>query len=148
MDGKPLETELERYVKERNRENTLIVNIESVPAMENLDAILEVPDLDGVLIGPHDLSTSLGIPEQYQHPAFLKAVESILSRARSKGVGAGIHFWGTLDEQMRLFDLGANLLVHKADAIFFRTALVEDMAELRKRLGDKPVHSEDGSVTI
>jgi len=51
-------------------------------AIENLDAILSVPGLDAVLIGPHDLSVSLGIPEQYRDPAFDRAVRDIIKRAR------------------------------------------------------------------
>src|SRR6266853_1120477 len=63
----PLEGELAEYVQRRNENNILLVNIESVAAVAALDEILAVPDLDGVLIGPHDLSCSLGHPEQYDH---------------------------------------------------------------------------------
>ena len=51
-----LEPELRDYLEQRNGDKILIVNIESVPAMEALDDIINVPDLDAVLIGPHDLA--------------------------------------------------------------------------------------------
>src|SRR6516162_494606 len=60
-----LEPELRDYLEKRNGDKILIANIESVPAIENLHDICSVPGLDAVLIGPHDLSCSLGIPEQY-----------------------------------------------------------------------------------
>ncbi len=56
-----------------------------------MDEILAVAGLDAVLIGPHDLWTSLGIPEQYDDPRFLEACEQILGRARRAGIGAGTH---------------------------------------------------------
>ena len=66
--GTELEPDLRQYLEERNRKHWLLVNIESQPAIDQLDAILDVPGLDGILIGPHDLSCSLGIPEQYEDP--------------------------------------------------------------------------------
>src|SRR5208282_2021481 len=72
-DRNSLEPELREYVDNRNADKILIANIESVPAIENLHEICSVPGLDAVLIGPHDLSCSLGVPEQYQHPRFDEA---------------------------------------------------------------------------
>jgi hypothetical protein len=67
-DTDTLEPSLRTYLERRNGDKILIVNIESVPAIEALDEIRAVPGLDAVLIGPHDLSCNLGIPEQYDHP--------------------------------------------------------------------------------
>ena len=71
------------YVRKYNQNHVLLVNIESVPALEALDEILAVPGLDGVLLGPHDLSCSLGVPEQYDHPRFEKAVHELITKARA-----------------------------------------------------------------
>jgi hypothetical protein len=79
LDGAPIELELESYLNRSTGERLLIVNIESVPAIQALDEILAVPGLDAVLIGPHDLSCSLGVPERYDHPEFLR-VRSHLSQ--------------------------------------------------------------------
>ena len=59
------EPRLAEYLADRNASSVLIVNIESRPAMDALDEILAVDGLDAVLIGPHDLSLNLGVPEQY-----------------------------------------------------------------------------------
>ena len=114
LDGAEIEPELESYLQGGAHHRLLIVNIESRPAMNALDAILAVPDLDAVLIGPHDLSCSLGLPERYDHPDFLAACETIFRQARAAGVGAGIHFWGTVEQQVHFLRLGANLLIHSA----------------------------------
>ena len=135
LDGEALEPELQSYIDERNAGNLLLVNIESIPAMEALDQILAEDGLDSVLIGPHDLSTSLGVPEQYDHPKFLEACEFILSKARAAGIGAGIHHWLPPEKQIQFVNMGANLLIHKADATFFQTGLQSELGEIRALLG-------------
>ena len=93
----------------RNRNTSLIINVESVPALERLDELCSVDGLDAVLIGPHDLTVSLDIPEQYEHPRFIEAALRILRTARAHGIGAGIHSWTTLDQELFfLRESGAN----------------------------------------
>ena len=58
------EPTLAEYQRSHAGENILVINIESRPAMENIDALVSVEGVDAVLIGPHDLSSSLGIPER------------------------------------------------------------------------------------
>ena len=94
---------LAAYLNERNEDRLLVINIESVPAIENLGQLLDLPGLDAVLVGPHDLSISMGIPEEYSHPEFDKAVRFIIETARAKGIGAGIHFWPNIEQEVSTF---------------------------------------------
>ncbi len=135
LEGKSVGAELEHYIRERASKRLLIVNIESTPAMEALNEILQVPDLDGVLIGPHDLSCSLGVPEQYDHPDFLDACETIFRKARAASVGAGIHFWGDVQQQTHLLKLGANMLIHSADISLFQKHLQMELAAIKTAIG-------------
>jgi 4-hydroxy-2-oxoheptanedioate aldolase len=137
-DPGTLETPLRDYLERRNAESLLIVNIESTPAMEHLDEILAVPGLDAVLIGPHDLTCSLGIPEQYKHPKFEQAVRQIIRQARAAGVGAGIHFWAGLDQEIAWARAGANLIMHSSDLLLFGQTLRRDLAQIRQALADSP----------
>ncbi len=132
LDGGRAEPELQSYIEDGAGERLCIVNIESVPAIEALDEILGVPDLDAVLIGPHDLSCSLGLPEQYDHPDFLAACETIFGKARAAGVGAGIHFWGEVEEQARLLNMGANMLIHSGDILLFKKFLQKELTAIRQ----------------
>jgi len=132
-----LEPEVDDYLKERNADKIAIVNIESVPAMARLDDILDVPGLDAVLIGPHDLSVNLGIPEQYRDPLFDEAVREIFRKAREHGVGAGIHFWAAPDLEIAWARAGGNFIVHSTDVLMVKAALVKDLTEIREALGDK-----------
>lgn len=135
LSGQGAEPELEAYVEERAQNRILILNIESVPAMQALDAILTVPGLDAVLIGPHDLSCSLGVPERYDHPGFLTACETIFRKARAAGVGAGIHYWGDASEQARFLAMGANMLIHSADISLFKKHLTAELKAVKKAAG-------------
>lgn len=139
LAGTPLPATLQEYVTTRAAARTLLVNIESVPALEALDEILAVDGLDGVLIGPHDLSSSLGIPEQYDHPEYLRACDTILTKARARGLGAGVHAvypGNRLEHEERWARAGANFLIHAADIILFAEGLRRDLGELKRRLGE------------
>jgi 4-hydroxy-2-oxoheptanedioate aldolase len=149
LEGNEVEPDLESYIGNGASNRTFIINIESVPAMESLDELLQVPGIDGVLIGPHDLSCSLGIPEQYNHPDFLAACETIFKKSRAAGVGAGIHFWGATDEQARLLRLGANLLIHSADILLFQKHLQRELSEIKRAMGANvanPADAEDINI--
>lgn len=148
LDGASLEPKLEQYLKQSASRSLLIVNIESTPAIDNLTEILSVPDLDGVLIGPHDLSCSLGIPEEYSHPKFLEACGEIFRQAREANVGAGIHFWGDLNQQAGFLEMGANMLIHSADITLFQRALQQDLRALRNGSVSKQAASGARDVQI
>jgi 2-keto-3-deoxy-L-rhamnonate aldolase RhmA len=69
----------------------VIVQIEHRVAVERLKEILEVPGVDGFIIGPYDLSCSMGIPGQFDHPDFLAAMRKIRETGNQLGCPAGIH---------------------------------------------------------
>lgn len=135
-DKKSVEPELLNYTNEHNAGNALIVNIESVPAVDALDEILTVEGLDAILIGPHDLSCSLGIPEQYNNPKFHKAVETIIRKARSKNIGAGIHvtYPSGFDNEIEWAKKGANLIIHGADIIAFQVTMSREINAIKGAL--------------
>lgn len=135
LAGEVPEPELAATLQAGAAERLLIVNIESVPAIAALDAILAEPGLDGVWIGPHDLSCSLGRPERYDTPEFLGACATIFRQARAAGVGAGIHFWGTPEDGARFLQLGANVLVHSADISLFQKHLRLELAAIKRSAG-------------
>ncbi len=134
LAGRRFEPALEDYLARRNH-SALVVNIESVPALNALDEILATPGLDGVLIGPHDLSCSLGVPEEYQHPDFLAACATILGKARAAGLGAGIHWWGSVEEHVKFMQLGANLVSYNTDITLFSDTLRRELAAVKRCAG-------------
>ncbi len=134
----PLEPELLTYVKSRNENSLFIINIESTPAMERLDELLAVPDLDAILIGPHDLSCSLGVPERYDDPRFEAAVLRIIRQARAAGVAAGMHWSGAPERFVPWIAAGLNLVICSGDIAAMHAKLTGDIGALRRRSGDAP----------
>lgn len=133
----PLEAEIDEQVKKRNQNTILLVNIESVQAIENLDSILSVPDLDGIQIGPNDLSWSLGIPNQYSDPRFLEAVKKIVTKTREKGLIAAAHFvnCGPIEMAREWIDYGVNMMIKDTDVNFILDGLKKDISSLRLEEG-------------
>jgi 2-dehydro-3-deoxyglucarate aldolase/4-hydroxy-2-oxoheptanedioate aldolase len=75
---------------EHVNENTLtVLQIESGRAVEARDEILSVPGIDAVMIGPADLSISLGVPGEFQHPKMIAAMEAIRDTCENKGIAPG-----------------------------------------------------------
>jgi 2-keto-3-deoxy-L-rhamnonate aldolase RhmA len=149
LDGRtPFEPALEAYVAAHNRAHSLIVNIESGPAIAALDEILAVDGLDAVLIGPHDLSCSLGQPERYDTPEFEAAVIDIFRRARAAGVGAGIHSWMPATREATWCAAGANFIIHSSDIIATRDLLTTEIDALRRHMGDVRRSTDNGATTV
>lgn len=80
------------YVNSANSETLLIVQIEHIEGVNNIEEILAVPGIDGTFIGPYDLSMSLGIPGQINHPEVMKAKAKVLEATIRHGLAPGIHF--------------------------------------------------------
>ncbi len=132
----PVPVHVQEYIDKVNQHHLCIANIESVPAMEKLDEILSVPGLDAVFIGPHDLSVSLGIPEEYDHPDFEKAVTFIITQTRAKGLAIGIHFSLEPERQIQWMKVGVNIVVHSFDIALFSQRLKADMDVIKLAAGD------------
>ncbi|MCB2178604.1 hypothetical protein KQH61_04230 [bacterium] len=81
------------YLKQANRETLLIVQAESRTALDHIEEILAVPGIDMVLIGPADLSISLGLELDFStpNPVLEEAIETILQAAKRAGLPAGIY---------------------------------------------------------
>lgn len=131
-----LEPKLANYLAGYNQGNICLINIESVPAFEKLDELLNVPGVDAVFIGPHDLSVNMGLPEMYDHHEYEKVVEEIIRRCRAKNVAVGIHFSESPDRQVKWANAGANIIIHSSDIAIFSQKLAHDMSFIRSNTGD------------
>jgi len=69
----------------------VVVQIEHIEAVKNLEEILCVDGVDAFIIGPYDLSCSMNIPGQFNHPKFKKTIEHITNIGCNKGIVSGIH---------------------------------------------------------
>jgi 2-keto-3-deoxy-L-rhamnonate aldolase RhmA len=137
--GAKFERALTDYQAAQYGENILVINVESQPAIDNLDNLLAVEGLDAVLIGPHDLSSSLAVPEQYDAPAFDAAVRTILRKARAHGKGAGMYCVMGVQRAVDWTKDGLNFIFYSGDIIAMKESLSADIATLKHALGDAPL---------
>lgn len=83
--------DLKSYSEQVNRDTILMCQIESPTGVANLDEILAVEGVDALLVGPNDLSQSIGVYGQYDHPLFVEAIDKIIAAAKRHGKYSGIH---------------------------------------------------------
>ena len=72
----------------------VILQIETVKALEAREELLSVKGLDVVMVGPVDLSISLGIPGEFEHPKFIEAIDQIRDTCVAKGIVPGFQCRG------------------------------------------------------
>jgi len=79
------------YLEWQKMEPIVIVQIEHISAIDNLETIFALDDVDGFIIGPYDLSCSMGIPGQFNNPKFLEVMSQIRDFGKKAGKVGGVH---------------------------------------------------------
>ena len=138
-ERRELERETVDYLTRCNRHSYAIIGIESMAAYEKLDSLLAVKQLDGVFVGPHDLSVTMELPEDYEHPEFQRVVKDIVKQCRARSLGVGVH-WSpdsvedtTVEESMRA---GMNWVLYGADITELALSTEQRFATFRRRMRD------------
>lgn len=103
------------YSQKANDEIIVIVQIETMTAVNNIDDILSVPDIDMIFIGPSDLSASMNILGQYEHPDLKKAIAVVEAAAKRHKVALGT-LCSTLDQLKSLYARGYQFASMGSDA--------------------------------
>jgi len=94
-----------------------IVQIETPEALNNLDEIAAIDGVDVLFIGPADLTMSMGIFGEFEHPLFTDAVNATVAAANKVGKAAGILIFNP-DEYSRYYQMGLRVIACGADATF------------------------------
>jgi len=103
------------YFAQANQETVVIAILETATAFENLDAILATPGLDVAWMGHYDLTVSMGIPAQFDHPRFRQAWQALADGCRRHGVAPGFmpaspgQFEDATQTGYRVLSLGSDL---------------------------------------
>ncbi len=119
------------FFAQANEDISVILLLETAKAFENLDEIVSVPGVDIAWLGHYDLTVSMGIPAQFDHPRFLAAMDSLISACRRHGVAPGFlpptpdsaaHWIG---KGFRAISLGSDIGVFLDAVRKFRAHVVE-----------------------
>ncbi len=122
----------EDYKQWLAKESVVIVQIEHINAVDCIDDIFTVPGIDGFLIGPYDLSGSMGIPGQLTHPKVEIAIARIITAGKKHGICAGYHSVPA-DPQTasKRIEQGFRFLGFSLDSILLGTAAADAMGILK-----------------
>ncbi len=109
-------SDFQNYISEWNSDSIYIAQIETVEGVKNIDSILGTDDLDGVMIGPYDMSGSLGVPGQTQHPLVLEAERKIIEACKSSNKSCGTQLAEFTEENiLRAFSKGYTFIIASSD---------------------------------
>jgi 2-keto-3-deoxy-L-rhamnonate aldolase RhmA len=114
-----------------NAESLVVLQIESREAVDNVDAIAATEGVDVLLIGPQDLSVSLGFHGDFSHPAFLEAAHEVVNACKKHGKASGM-----VEREPAAFrrwhDMGMRFLVCDSDSNMLYYAALRDVAALNE----------------
>ena len=114
-----------------NERTMVIPLVETAEGIRNVDEIAAVDGVDVVWLGHFDLTNSMGIPEQFDHPDYLAAVDKLVAAAKRNGKAAGMmagsEAWGR-----DYLDKGFTAIAYGLDLTLLQAALKTGIAALRK----------------
>ena len=113
------------------QDTMVIVQAEGKKAVENLDEILDVPGIDVVFVGPYDLSSSLGLVGQIDHPDVIECIKGIIAKASAKGVKVGC-FADSVEGGKKWRDLGVKFIGYACDTYIFMQGAKADVESFAK----------------
>ncbi len=128
-------TKFEEYKKWVNEELVIIAQIEHIDAVNNIDEILAVDGIDGTIIGPYDLSGSMGYPGDFEREDVQEGVQHVLERCKEHNVPSGFHVVDIDPAKIKLkIDQGCTFLAYGIDYFFMRDASMNGMNKLKEGL--------------
>ena len=106
------------YFPKANKETMVIIHVEGDEGVSNIDDILTVEGVDVIFLGPYDLSQSLGVPGQVDHPKVIEKMEQVIIKAKEKGKVIGT-FVDNVDAGLKWIELGVQYISYSVDVGMF-----------------------------
>ncbi len=129
MDYRP-DLALDQYIKQVHAEQLLLVQPETKTGIMNVEKILAVEGIDGILTGPYDLSASLGVAGNFDSPEYKEAGRALITAVLNKGkLVAG--FAVNQAQAAELAELGVHMLISGLDSILLHGAAEKLFADLK-----------------
>lgn len=120
------------YKKWVNEQLVIIAQIEHIDAVANIEEIIQVEGIDGTLIGPYDLSGSMGYPGNLEKKEIKQAVQKIINKCKKYNIPSGFHVTDTKPNKLRsMINQGCTFLVYGVDYFFLRDAALDGMKKIK-----------------
>lgn len=125
----------DEYKKWVNEELVIIAQIEHYEAVDNIEEIITTDGIDGVIIGPYDLSGSMGYPGEYNRDDVKKSIEKVLKVCKEKCVPSGFHVIESSPEKLQQrIDEGCTFLAYSVDFFFLGDSARNGMKKIKEGL--------------
>ena len=126
--------DFDRAVGSANQSTLVTIQIEHIEAVRNIDAILDVDGVDAVFIGPYDLSASMGVMGQFDHPDMIAAQQRVLDACKAHSTAPGLHVvQPDADQVRRRIDEGYRLIAYSLDVTMLAESCRTGLAKIRRR---------------
>ena len=131
MTGELPSEKTREYLNNRHKDHIFIMGIESEPASNRLDELLECAEIDGIFVGPNDLTTSLGIPDEVDNPIYLDVLKNVIETGEKHGVPTMVH-QQSIETSTKAIELGARFVLHSSEVGILLKGIQNDFAQLRE----------------
>ena len=121
---------LTEYMQNSNEKVMLLPQCETIEALSNIEEIVQIEGIDGIFIGPFDLSICMGIPGQFDAPEFKDAVDRVLRACKQAGKLC-MTFTSSPAEARMYIDKGFDAVAYSIDTIVIGQAYKEAMEKIR-----------------
>jgi 2-keto-3-deoxy-L-rhamnonate aldolase RhmA len=118
------------FIAHANNEIIIIPQIESEKAVRNIDEIVTVKGVDAAVFGPNDLSISLGVPGETEHPKMVLAFERVIAACNKAGVASGLHV-GSVDLVKKWKAKGMRFLCWSTDIGMIKDSSAKALAAMK-----------------
>jgi 2-keto-3-deoxy-L-rhamnonate aldolase RhmA len=123
--------QFQEYVQHANENVAVVIQVEHIQAVENIDSIAQVEGLDAVLLGPYDLSASLGRLGEVEHPEVISAIQRVTGACQQAGIPLGV--FGVSAEAVKPFiERGYTLIVAGVDTMMLCQAAKKLLAQVKE----------------
>lgn len=127
--------ELKKHFSKANNDILVVAQIEDIEAVENIDEILSVDGIDAIFIGPYDLSASMGLTAQFNHPDYITARDKILKACKFHDVTPGIHVVTPNPiEVLERIKEGYRFIAYSLDITMIQETCLEGLTSIRSKI--------------
>lgn len=127
---------LEGYMRKMNREALIIPQCETKGCLDNIDEIISEEGVDGIMVGPFDLSIGLGVPGQFDSPIFAEAVGKVLKAGKKAGKPVFI-FCGNAEDAVMRMKQGFDSVITGIDLMILTKTYIGIVDEIKKSQDDR-----------
>ncbi len=123
---------LNNYYRWNNSQSILIIQIESKEGIENIEEITKNKNIDAVMVGPYDLSASLGVPGEFKSHKYQNALSTVLKQLKIKNIPAGIHVVSpNINEAKSLIKKGFRFISFSLDSLILKNTMNSSIKKIK-----------------